>query len=322
MTTASAGLYRQLILRVPDKLKGRVRERVQAGQSDNMDFVQDGENPLKYVFTIDGERYPARLVNLPCNLETLKTTDNTMYYKSADIGQMLIVYEDEDAFNADAEDASIGPAQYYADGITPPTRNIVRRKFVKARPVLGKFPKAQVMTVESQLEMLINATAAEPVTEVHEEIVDFEPWMLDPSAAITGRVAGVTLQITGSSNVTEMRAAGEGGALFGHEVLAYHPEALLARGELPIEEPPKQAAPAAPAVVAVSVGPKAPVAAQPQAAAAAPAAQAPTAMDISTHSLPSAVDDELDGLLNAEEDHFEDLFNMDPKDSLLGGGFM
>ena len=46
-----------------------------------------------YLFRIDGKSYPAKLVDLPCNVETLKTLDSTVYYKSADVGQMLVVYE-------------------------------------------------------------------------------------------------------------------------------------------------------------------------------------------------------------------------------------
>jgi TATA-binding protein-associated factor Taf7 len=45
------------------------------------------------LFTLDGKEFPARLVNLPCNLETMKTLDNTSYFKSGDVGQMLVVYE-------------------------------------------------------------------------------------------------------------------------------------------------------------------------------------------------------------------------------------
>ena len=46
-------------------------------------------------FRCDGATYPARLVNLPCPVEVHKTHDHATYHKSADIGQMLIVYEDE-----------------------------------------------------------------------------------------------------------------------------------------------------------------------------------------------------------------------------------
>lgn len=52
--------------------------------------------------------------------------------------------QNEEAYAADAENAAVGPHKYYADGITPPARNIVRRKFLKARPPLGQHPRAEV----------------------------------------------------------------------------------------------------------------------------------------------------------------------------------
>jgi hypothetical protein len=45
MTFATA--YRQLILRVPDSLKAAVREMVQAGKADDMDFVLDASDEKK-----------------------------------------------------------------------------------------------------------------------------------------------------------------------------------------------------------------------------------------------------------------------------------
>lgn len=42
---------------------------------------------------MDGKKYPARLVDMPCVLETQKTLDKSTFFKSGDIGQMLIVYK-------------------------------------------------------------------------------------------------------------------------------------------------------------------------------------------------------------------------------------
>lgn len=50
----------------------------------------------RYCCNVDGKHYPARLVTLPCNLETLKTADGATYYKGGDVGQMMIVYEVRD----------------------------------------------------------------------------------------------------------------------------------------------------------------------------------------------------------------------------------
>lgn len=42
---------------------------------------------------MDGKKYPARLVDMPCVLETQKTLDRSTFFKSGDVGQMLIVYK-------------------------------------------------------------------------------------------------------------------------------------------------------------------------------------------------------------------------------------
>lgn len=42
---------------------------------------------------MDGKTYPARLVDLPCVVETQKTLDRSTFFKSGDVGQMLVVYK-------------------------------------------------------------------------------------------------------------------------------------------------------------------------------------------------------------------------------------
>eukprot|EP00904_Undaria_pinnatifida_P013816 jgi/Undpi1/9565/HiC_scaffold_27.g12021.m1 len=101
---------------------------------------------------MDGKTYPARLVDLPCIVETQKTLDRSTFFKSGDVGQMLIVYKDEAAYKKDdGNAASASPRGLYPDGLTPPTKNIVRRRFMKARPDLGKFDRTEVICVESQV---------------------------------------------------------------------------------------------------------------------------------------------------------------------------
>jgi TATA-binding protein-associated factor Taf7 len=45
-------------------------------------------SPYFFQFRYREHWYPALLVNMPCNLETHKTFDNTTYYKCGDIGQV------------------------------------------------------------------------------------------------------------------------------------------------------------------------------------------------------------------------------------------
>lgn len=44
-----------------------------------------------------------QLVDLPCIIETLKTTDNKTFYKTADISQMLICSNDMEPGDEEAE---------------------------------------------------------------------------------------------------------------------------------------------------------------------------------------------------------------------------
>ena len=54
--------------------------------------------------------------------------------------------QSEEARKADETDLNVkvGGVHYHADGLTPPTRNIIRRKFDRARPQIGKHKKFEV----------------------------------------------------------------------------------------------------------------------------------------------------------------------------------
>ncbi len=124
----------------------------------------------------------------------------------------------------------------YADGLTPPMRNVVRRKFHRASPPMGKFTKTEVQDVEDQVLRLIQAQEAKDCIEtVYEETVKLETWMIDQDAAKTGRISGITLEVNCSSSgggVDEDKDK-----LFGHEVLLRHPELLLSHYDFPTVTP-------------------------------------------------------------------------------------
>jgi transcription initiation factor TFIID subunit 7 len=149
-------------------------------------------------FHCDGATYPARLVNLPCPIEVHKTHDHAMYYKSCDIAQMLIVYEDSMALDeADAYPKTDGYPSYYHSGITPPMKRVVERRFSLREHQPQPPPRNEISDVENELlETMCKisketgkrnkipslATAQHQnkiLEEVIEEVVDFEPWMDD-----------------------------------------------------------------------------------------------------------------------------------------------
>ncbi|KAL7545499.1 hypothetical protein ACHAWF_008851 [Thalassiosira exigua] len=136
-------------------------------------------------------------------VEVHKTHDHANYHKAADVGQMLIVYEDEYAMEEAENEKGYkidGFPSYYHSGLTPPMRRVVQRRFLSrfeerdTKPVPP--PQEEVATVEKELQDLIaklstgkgkqkrmgvpSTSAKERVIEeVEEEIVDYEPWMGD-----------------------------------------------------------------------------------------------------------------------------------------------
>ena len=172
-------------------------------------------NHTLWHFHCDGATYPARLVNLPCPIEVHKTHDHAAYYKSADLAQMLIVYEDEMALEEGAEEKQIeGFPSYYHSGLTPPMRRVVERRFARRDHSAAPPPRAAIADVENEMVRLMERiamsekaatsnsasnnnkqqqknkvpqlTSANKIfEEVVDDIVDYEPWMND-----FGRQAG------------------------------------------------------------------------------------------------------------------------------------
>ena len=85
----------QLVLRVPDgpgqngeldELRRAIRKR-----SEYPDVWFKFKDSRRAVFHIGKQLYAAKLVDLPCIIESHKTLDNKQIFKIADISQMLLV---------------------------------------------------------------------------------------------------------------------------------------------------------------------------------------------------------------------------------------
>jgi len=199
--------YRQLILRLPETLAARLRERIAEGSLEDCEF--EPENPgsdERWIFWLNStERYPARLVNLPCIVESQKTHDNATYYKSNDIGQVLIVFNtDEEAESTDLYSKIPGYEDVHPSGLTPPTTHIVKRRFAKTKKH-KKYSKEEVSRVE---DIILKILDNQKMEYLFEELVDFEEYMVSEE-----NPSGITLQ--------------EDDAL-----LKEHPELLLSKFEL------------------------------------------------------------------------------------------
>ncbi|EES01169.1 transcription initiation factor TFIID subunit 7 [Sorghum bicolor] len=116
----------QFILRVPPSVAERIERLMNesAAASSNPDeasldlsFSEDGRNGT---FMIGNESFPASLLDLPAVVESYKTYDDSVLIKTADVGQMIMVREENDPAPEGVE---------YKHGLTPPMRDARRRRF-------------------------------------------------------------------------------------------------------------------------------------------------------------------------------------------------
>ncbi|OAD60162.1 Transcription initiation factor TFIID subunit 7 [Eufriesea mexicana] len=99
------------------------------------------ENDMRYgEVRFDHWLLHGKVVDLPTIVESLKTIDNKSFYKTADICQMLICKEEDDHTTTDEESPvrqkkkdpnKVDKKFLWPHGITPPTKNVRRRRFRK-----------------------------------------------------------------------------------------------------------------------------------------------------------------------------------------------
>ena len=164
-----------------------------ASSSNNISMSQ----ATLWNFHCDGAAYPARLTNLPCPIELHKIHDHAMFYKSSDVAQMLIVYEDMTALEEAETMAGYkvdGFPSYYHSGLTPPMSKVTTNRFSNREHPAIAPPFEEVEDVEKELIELIQSIKAKDVKKtargsttlqtqiletIEDEIVDYEPWMDD-----------------------------------------------------------------------------------------------------------------------------------------------
>ncbi|XP_037945870.1 transcription initiation factor TFIID subunit 7 [Teleopsis dalmanni] len=133
-------LENQFILRLPEEPAKALIEALQNGNlKDRMTIKMD--NDLRYgEVTFDQWHLHSKVVDLPTVLECLKTIDNKSFYKTADICQMMICKEEPDALDSEKESPNkakkkdpnkVDKKYLWPHGITPPCKNIRKRRFRK-----------------------------------------------------------------------------------------------------------------------------------------------------------------------------------------------
>ena len=162
------GMDEELIIaRFPPLLADVIRHRLQNDEPlDDMRLqfhdtsqVNLGPDTMAYGrvanFMIGEHTLHARLIDLPCVIEAMKTRDNSNYVKIGHVGQMLCVTES----SVDLPDIGTTEAFVSPHGITPPAFNTVSRFRVSE---ITEEDKANMERVENELERVIQVCSLLP----------------------------------------------------------------------------------------------------------------------------------------------------------------
>ncbi|XP_069604695.1 transcription initiation factor TFIID subunit 7-like [Ranitomeya imitator] len=177
-------LESQYVLRLPQEYASTVRRMVQSGNVSAKDRLSIELHPDGRHGIVRVDRVPlaAKLVDVPCVLECLKTIDKKTFYKTADICQMLVCTLDGDLYPPLEEPtgASDPKASKKKDrdrekkfiwnhGITLPLKNVRKRRFRKT----AKKKYIESPDVEKEVKRLLS-TDAEAVSVRWEVIAEDE----------------------------------------------------------------------------------------------------------------------------------------------------
>ena len=141
----------------------------QGGLSFSLQFLHpQGRRAL---VKVEKQRYAATLVDLPCIIEGHKSWDRKTWYKGADICQMLLVLgtvEGEEQAKEYPLPTDVDPKTFqYAHGLTPPMRNVRKRRFRK------RISNTVIQEVEDEVERLLQLDESS-IGRTRAEVLDLD----------------------------------------------------------------------------------------------------------------------------------------------------
>ncbi|KOB65243.1 Transcription initiation factor TFIID subunit 7 [Operophtera brumata] len=226
-----AELESQFILRLPEEPAKELKQLLRNG--DNMKnrlSIQMDQDMRKGEVKFDQKTMHGKIVDLPTIVDSLKTIDSKSFYKSADICQMMICKEEPEqpteeelpAKNKKKDPYKVDKKFLFPHGITPPTKNVRKRRFRKTL----KKKCAEAPEIEKEVKRLLRAdNEAESITfEIinEDDVLILHPKLgceLEPSTSKTGYIksekkskaprgpkceAGSTFKNTPISNVVDI----------------------------------------------------------------------------------------------------------------------
>ena len=159
-------------------------------------FIELNTETRKGRIKFDNEMFEARLVDLPCIVESLKTVDRKTFFKTNEICQMLICKTKDDPWSSSDEEASkkkekkrqsesgnnlttstsaaatTNNAKKYQwpHGIAPPLKNVRRKRFRK----VAKKKMIDYVEIEKEVKQLFRADREAVKVEYEVVLVDGE----------------------------------------------------------------------------------------------------------------------------------------------------
>lgn len=156
-------LESQFIMRLPEEPAKILREVLKSGDNLKNRLTIQIENDMRHgEVRFDHWLMHAKIVDLPTIMESLKTIDNKSFYKTADIAQMMIckyepdqptVEEEQPPKNKKKDPYKVDKKFLWPHGITPPTKNVRKRRFRKT--LKKKYVEAP--EIEKEVKRLLRA---------------------------------------------------------------------------------------------------------------------------------------------------------------------
>lgn len=176
-------LESQFILRLPEDSAKTLRDVLITGENLKNRLTIQIDNDMRHgEVQFDHWLMHAKIVDLPTIIESLKTMDNKSFYKTADICQMMIckyepdqpgVEEESPAKTKKKDSFKVEKKFLYPHGVTPPTKNVRKRRFRKTL----KKKSAEAPEIEKEVKRLLRADndALSVTWEVIKEDDDHHP---------------------------------------------------------------------------------------------------------------------------------------------------
>ena len=190
-------LENQFLLRMPEPFATGLYEALSNGSLKERLKIEMNADCRHAMVKFDHAVFSAKLVDLPCVVESWKTFDKKSLWKTGNICQVLICH-DPDEPNSESEDEEpltkadqIRKQQLqnkrlqYPHGITPPLKNVRKRRFRKtARKKYVDPPeveievkrllRADVNAIDVKFEVENEETEKQDHEEEHEEVDEIE----------------------------------------------------------------------------------------------------------------------------------------------------